>query len=214
MRSIQESLTRLKGLNSKEEDYEKASSGYQIQETLGKGNFGQVRRAVHIDTQIQVAVKILDKTKVDVNKDCERVKREIEILGKLDHPNIAYLYEVATTNKIVDEYDYFFIVLEYCSNGTLGKFLNIESRCSEELACKYFWQILSAIEYLHGAGIVHRDVKPENILVDSEGNVKLIDFGLGNIYQKEARLKTPCGSPCYAPPEVPRTHLDDHGPGL
>lgn len=94
MRSIQESLTRLKGLHSKEEDYEKASAGYQIQETLGKGNFGQVRRAVHIDSQIQVAVKILDKTKVDMNKDCERVKREIEILAKIDHPNIAYLYEV------------------------------------------------------------------------------------------------------------------------
>jgi serine/threonine protein kinase len=94
MKSIQESLTRLKGLYDKEEA-EKSSSGYQIHETIGKGNFGQVRRAIHIDTQVAVAIKILNKSKVFENKDFERVKREIEILARIDHPNISYLYEVA-----------------------------------------------------------------------------------------------------------------------
>lgn len=94
MRSIQESLTRLKGL-AKREDLEKTSSGYQVQETIGRGNFGQVRKALHIDTQVPVAIKILNKAKVFQNQDCERVKREIEILGKVDHPNVSYLYEVA-----------------------------------------------------------------------------------------------------------------------
>ena len=62
---------------------------------MGKGNFGQVRRAIHIDTQVPVAIKILNKEKVFQNQDCERVKREIEILATVDHPNISYLYEVS-----------------------------------------------------------------------------------------------------------------------
>lgn len=195
MRTIQESLTNLRGLYQKEE-IEKSSSGYQIHETLGKGNFGQVRRALHIDTQVPVAIKILNKSKIVENNDLERVKREIEILAKIDHPNVAYLYE------IVDEYDYYFIVLEYCSKGTLGKLLSDEGRFIEPQACKYFWEILSATQHLHSLGIVHRDLKPENILLDDRSVAKIVDFGLGNIYQQRERLKTPCGSPCYAPPEV------------
>lgn len=93
-------------------------------------------------------------------------------------------------------------MLEYCSKGTLGKYLEVEKKFSESLACKYFWQMLSAIEHMHSCGIVHRDVKPDNILIDEEANLKIIDFGLGNLYSKASRLKTPCGSPCYAPPEV------------
>jgi 5'-AMP-activated protein kinase catalytic alpha subunit len=201
MKSIQESLTRLKGLYQREE-MEKSSSGYQVLECIGKGNFGQVRRAIHIDTQVPVAIKILNKEKVFQNQDCERVKREIEILARVDHPNISYLYEVGKPNEIVDEHDYFFIVLEFCPKGTLSKYLETEKKFNESQACKFFWQILSAIEHMHLCGIVHRDVKPDNILLDEDGNLKIIDFGLGNLYSKSTRLKTPCGSPCYAPPEV------------
>lgn len=80
--------------------------------------------------------------------------------------------------------------------------MEVEKKFSESQACKYFWQMLSAIEHMHSCGIVHRDVKPDNILIDEEANLKIIDFGLGNLYSKASRLKTPCGSPCYAPPEV------------
>jgi 5'-AMP-activated protein kinase, catalytic alpha subunit len=93
-------------------------------------------------------------------------------------------------------------VLEYCSRGTLSKCLDLEQKLTEVEACKYFWQILSAIEHMHNLGIVHRDIKPDNILLDDQGNAKLIDLGLGNLYEKKSRLSTPCGSPCYAPPEV------------
>lgn len=92
--------------------------------------------------------------------------------------------------------------MEYCSKGTLSKYLEIEKKFSESQACRFFWQILSAIDHMHTMGIVHRDVKPDNILLDERGDAKIIDFGLGNLYQKQARLKTPCGSPCYAPPEA------------
>lgn len=93
-------------------------------------------------------------------------------------------------------------MLELCPGGTLGKLLEKVKAFDEKPACKYFWEILSAVEYLHTQGVVHRDLKPENILLDDQGNAKLIDFGLGNLYSNSGRLKTPCGSPCYAPPEM------------
>ncbi len=69
-------------------------------------------------------------------------------------------------------------------------------------ACKFYKQILSGIEYLHKLRIVHRDLKPENLLLDHNKDIKIVDFGLSNLYAKGALLKTPCGSPCYAAPEM------------
>lgn len=69
-------------------------------------------------------------------------------------------------------------------------------------SCKFFQQLISGINYLHLNGCAHRDVKPSNILVDDKLNLKLIDFGLGNLYTESEKLKTACGSPCYAAPEV------------
>lgn len=78
----------------------------------------------------------------------------------------------------------------------------VERRIAETEACKFFQQLISAIEYLHSVGCAHRDVKPSNILVDADMNLKLIDFGLGNLYGDDQLLKTACGSPCYAAPEL------------
>ena len=75
-------------------------------------------------------------------------------------------------------------------------------RLSEEEACKFFHQLISAVGYLHNIGCAHRDVKPSNILIDWKYNIKVIDFGLGNLYDENEKLKTACGSPCYAAPEV------------
>lgn len=77
-----------------------------------------------------------------------------------------------------------------------------KGRLSEKEACKFYCQLLSALTYLHNLGIVHRDLKPENLLLDDDNNLKIIDFGLGNLYSERQKLSTPCGSPCYAPPEV------------
>jgi 5'-AMP-activated protein kinase catalytic alpha subunit len=72
-----------------------------------------------------------------------------------------------------------------------------------------FAQILSGIEYIHKLGVVHRDLKPENLLLDHNNNVKLVDFGLSNLYAEGEKLKTACGSPCYAAPEMIRGELYD-----
>ena len=92
--------------------------------------------------------------------------------------------------------------MEYCSGEQLYKQIKKHGRLKEEEACKYYQQIISGIEYIHKNGIVHRDLKPENILLDYNNDVKLVDFGLGNLYKEGKMLKTACGSPCYASPEM------------
>lgn len=77
-----------------------------------------------------------------------------------------------------------------------------DHRLSEIESCKLFRELISAVDYLHDIGCAHRDIKPSNILIDEDKNLKLIDFGLGNLYSEEEKLKTSCGSPCYAAPEV------------
>lgn len=93
------------------------------------------------------------------------------------------------------------MVTEYCPDGDLESLIRKKNRLSEEEAYEYLAQIISAVKYLHSKNIVHRDIKPENILL-SGSKLKLIDFGLSNTYDPRARLKTPCGSPCFAPPEM------------
>jgi len=92
--------------------------------------------------------------------------------------------------------------MEYCSKGELSSYIESKGKLSEEESCKFFRQLVGAVEYLHEIGCAHRDIKPSNILVDENSNVKIIDFGLGNLYSTNDLLGTACGSPCYAAPEV------------
>ena len=93
MEAVKKKIKQLKGLQS-EEDIEQNSSGYNLQGDIGSGTFGQVKLATHIDTNLPVAIKVLSKEEIRQNDDFERVAREFDILVKIDHPNIIYLYEV------------------------------------------------------------------------------------------------------------------------
>jgi 5'-AMP-activated protein kinase catalytic alpha subunit len=92
--------------------------------------------------------------------------------------------------------------MEYANGGELFDFIVKKKRLDEREACKFFQQILSGIEYLHKNKICHRDLKPENLLLDENNNIKIVDFGLSNTYKQGEMLKTACGSPCYAAPEM------------
>lgn len=92
--------------------------------------------------------------------------------------------------------------MEYISGGELSDYIVAKKSLREEEACRLFKQIISAVDHLHKNGIAHRDLKPENILLDTNRNIKIIDFGLSNTYKQGELLKTACGSPCYAPPEM------------
>jgi 5'-AMP-activated protein kinase catalytic alpha subunit len=92
--------------------------------------------------------------------------------------------------------------MEYARGGELFEYIVHRKRVREKDACRFMHQILSGIEYLHKLGVCHRDLKPENLLMDEHNNIKIVDFGLSNTYKDNQTLKTACGSPCYAAPEM------------
>ncbi|CAK9148032.1 unnamed protein product [Ilex paraguariensis] len=169
---------------------------YRLGKTLGHGAFGKVKIAEHVLTGHKVAIKILNRRKMKSPDMEEKVRREIKICRLFVHPHIIRLYEVIETP--VDIY----VVMEYVKSGELFDYIVEKGRVHEDEARKLFQQIISGVEYCHRNMVVHRDLKPENLLLDSRGNVKLADFGLSNIMRDGHFLKTSCGSPNYAAPEV------------
>jgi carbon catabolite-derepressing protein kinase len=168
---------------------------YKIIKTLGEGSFGKVKLAVHQVTGQQVAFKIINRKKLVTRDMAGRIEREIQYLQLLRHPHIIKLYCVITTvSEII-------MVLEYAGTE-LFDYIVSNGKCTEDKARRFFQQILCAVEYCHRHKIVHRDLKPENLLLDSHLNVKIADFGLSNIMTDGNFLKTSCGSPNYAAPEV------------
>lgn len=168
---------------------------YKIGRTLGHGSFGKVKLAKHVVTGLSVAIKIINRSKLK-EEMADKVKREIQIMAMLKHPHICRLYEVIETPTEI------FLVLEYVSGGELFDFIVTRGKLHEEEARRLFQQIMSALAYCHFHGVVHRDLKPENLLLSAEGTVKVADFGLANIMVDGEFLRTSCGSPNYAAPEV------------
>ncbi|OQO07201.1 hypothetical protein B0A48_07771 [Cryoendolithus antarcticus] len=170
-------------------------SQYTMIKTLGEGSFGKVKLAIHQSSGQQVALKIISRRKLVTRDMAGRIEREIQYLQLLRHPHIIKLFTVITTpGEIV-------MVLEY-AGGELFDYIVQHGKMAEEKARKFFQQIVCAVEYCHRHKIVHRDLKPENLLLDSDLNVKIADFGLSNIMTDGNFLKTSCGSPNYAAPEV------------
>ena len=170
---------------------------YKITKKLGEGMFSTVKLATHSLTGEKVAIKILEKTRISKVEDKERINREIAIMKKLYHYNVAKLYQIVETKLTI------YLIQEYVEGKELMDYLNKKGKLNEVEACKFYHQIISGLEYIHQCGIAHRDFKPENILLSNDNTIlKIIDFGLGNLYKNNQLLKTACGSPCYAPPEM------------
>jgi len=174
---------------------------YILGKNLGIGAFGKVKLATHTVTGHKVAVKILNKAKIKQLGMEEKVQREINILHLCTHPHIIRLYEVIDTPTDI------FLVNEYVSGGELFDYIVSKGRLSADEARNFFHQIISGVEYCHFQKIVHRDLKPENLLLDSNLNIKIADFGLSNLMRDGDFLRTSCGSPNYAAPEVISGHL-------
>ena len=171
-------------------------SDYSIKETIGKGTFSKVKLGINKQTNEKVAIKILKKKKIVHKEDSERIEREINILTKLNHINVIKIY------KINEDEEKYYIFMEFCENGELFHYIVERQRLNEEKASFFFYQLINGLEYIHSQNIVHRDLKPENLLLGKDNILKIIDFGLSNFCEPDKYLETPCGSPCYASPEM------------
>ncbi|XP_071020027.1 serine/threonine-protein kinase MARK2 isoform X7 [Oncorhynchus clarkii lewisi] len=168
---------------------------YRLLKTIGKGNFAKVKLARHVLTGKEVAVKIIDKTQLN-SSSLQKLFREVRIMKLLNHPNIVKLFEVIETEKTL------YLVMEYASGGEVFDYLVAHGRMKEKEARAKFRQIVSAVQYCHQKCIVHRDLKAENLLLDSDMNIKIADFGFSNEFVMGSKLDTFCGSPPYAAPEL------------
>lgn len=165
-------------------------------QTLGVGTFGKVKIGEHQLTKHKVAVKILNRQKIKSLDVVEKIRREIQNLKLFRHPHIIKLYQVISTPTDI------FMIMEYVSGGELFDYIVKHGKLREHEARRFFQQIISGVDYCHRHMIVHRDLKPENLLLDHNLNVKIADFGLSNMMMDGEFLRTSCGSPNYAAPEV------------
>ncbi|KAK4775684.1 hypothetical protein SAY87_023645 [Trapa incisa] len=176
---------------------------YQLGRVLGRGSFAKVYQASSVADRSAVAIKIIDKNSESLRAIPEaQVLREVHAMRRLQsHPNILKIHEVmATRSKI-------YLVMELAPGGELFSKLTRRGRFSESSARLLFRQLVSALIFCHENGVAHRDVKPHNILLDKDGNLKLSDFGLSSLSDQhrlcgDGLLRTFCGTPIYTAPEV------------
>ena len=180
-------------------EQEPKKSDFDIIKELGVGNYGTVYLVSHKKTKAQYALKAIDKTEEENIKEKVVFNREIEIMYKLNHPNIVKLY------GHFEEENYCYFIMQYIPNKSLfdlipetGKKPNIK------LVASVMKDVLKAIYYLHNMKptIIHRDIKPENILLDQNNKAYLTDFGWSNYMDSFTRRTTFCGTPLYLPPEI------------
>ncbi|GMP47956.1 hypothetical protein CsSME_00015481 [Camellia sinensis var. sinensis] len=169
---------------------------YQIGRTIGEGTFAKVKLAINTDNSQYVAIKIINKHMVMENNLTYQVQSEIRTMKLLHHPNIVRIHEVIGTRTKI------YIVMEYVSGGQLSDKMSYINRLNERDARKHFQQLIDAVDYCHCRGVYHRDLKPQNLLLDSQGNLKVSDFGLSVLRKPGDLLSTVCGSPSYVAPEL------------
>ncbi|EWC44012.1 hypothetical protein DRE_01364 [Drechslerella stenobrocha 248] len=173
--------------------------------TIGAGSMGKVKIAKKSDGSEQCAVKIVprggterdhsSRAPRDESKEI-RTAREAAIMTLLDHPYICGMRDVVRTNN------HWYMMLEYVNGGQMLDYIISHGRLKEKQARKFGRQIASALDYCHRNSIVHRDLKIENILISKTGDIKIIDFGLSNLYSPRSLLGTFCGSLYFAAPEL------------
>ena len=169
---------------------------YLFEKDIGEGNFGKVKLGIFKPTGEEFAIKVLNKEKIKI-KMKNSIFKENQIITKFNHINVIYVFQ------ILEDKENYYIIMEYCKHGELFDYIVKNEKLSEEEASVFFYQLINGIDHIHSKGIAHRDLKPENLLLDEKNILKIIDFGLSHEFSGEDQLlKTKCGSPSYAAPEI------------
>ena len=156
---------------------------YFLGHTLGEGEFGKVKLGWKDAGRIQVAIKLIRRETLTGNPSrLPKIYREVSILKGLEHPNIVRLHEMIETSQYIG------IILEYASGGELFDYILTHRYLKDNTARKLFAQLVSGVGYLHKKGIVHRDLKLENLLLDGKRNIVITDFGFANTFDADDEL--------------------------
>lgn len=157
---------------------------YILGQTLGEGEFGKVKLGWKRDGSIQVAIKLIRRDTLGHNPSrLPKIYREIAILRELAHPNIVRLHEMVETDRHIG------IIMEYASGGELFDYILNNRYLKDNSARRLFAQLVSGVGYLHKKGIVHRDLKLENLLLDRNRNIIITDFGFANTFDPADALE-------------------------
>lgn len=171
---------------------------YIIIRVIGEGGYGQVKEVVEKKTGCKRASKSI-QIKHLKKSEVENIVREIETLKKLDHPGVLKIFQVYR------ESDYFHIITDLCTGGELYDKIIKKKKLSENIAANHMFDIVSTVKYLHESGVMHRDLKPDNILFEdnsSNSRLKIIDFGASKSFKKGKIYDEIVGTPYYIAPEV------------
>jgi len=168
---------------------------FSVGARIGRGAYAQVYKALWNDTGFYVAIKMFDTSQM-TQETVDSVLVEVTLLGRLKHPNILRILGYHRESENL------YLMLEYAENGSLLKLVKDLGRIPEDITCTYIRQVLLALAYLHQAGIIHRDLKAANILLNGKGDVKLADFGVAAVIDESDKHFTVVGSPYWMAPEI------------
>ncbi|KAJ5789066.1 uncharacterized protein N7518_006077 [Penicillium psychrosexuale] len=180
---------------------------YILGQTLGEGEFGKVKLGWKRDGTLQVAIKLIRRDTLGTNPSrLPKIYREIAILRELAHPNIVRLHEMVETDRHIG------IIMEYASGGELFDYILNNRYLKDNSARRLFAQLVSGVGYLHKKGIVHRDLKLENLLLDRNRNIIITDFGFANTFDPVDPLDEEMEYNLTNKEYVKRKRLDKIGP--
>ena len=171
---------------------------YRIGRLLGKGAFGKVNLGMHKLTGAMVAIKSINKEFLTDENSKKKVMQEFSILKLLNYQSVIKLYETFESKKHI------LFVIELCAGGDLLNYVRRRRKLTENVAKYIFKQLILGLRHCHSRGILHRDIKLDNILLNAKGDIKICDFGVSKIVNKGETMTEQCGTPAYIAPEILR----------